>query len=221
MKEKHKIVPLGMINVCAMVLPGAIVRDVSNEDCLVKKQVEEANILWQKIINGRTFGVKFELNSIILINQDIKRLHPNAENISFSPKHLDQIANSIVKQAKKLTLKADLYIVFMDGDSIGPILADGTRVLAISFIDYPIIIMSNTAAQREYILAHEIGHFLFNNNRYGNTADPDPIKGDSAHNAERSNLMHPTGIYWPKSPNKPDVTVAQILKALETRFFYQ
>ncbi len=219
--KTNKKESIGTISVCVLVLPGAQVGSVTGEaqttPLRIKQELDAANTLWQQKVNGKTQGVRFKLEKTTIINQKVNDVDVNTEKIQMKQKALDQYAQLLLALAKKICSKADVFIIYMNGDRLGPIERDGAQTLAITYLDYPLIIMTNGAQVNEYILAHELGHFLFINNRYGKSADPNPMKGDSAHNASSSNLMHYTGIYWPSSPKYPSVSPEQIKKAMETR----
>lgn len=211
----------GTLNVCALVFPGANVESSPTPDetpLRIKKELAYANTIWKKKINGITQGVQFQLVKTIIFEQRINGLDVNAEKIVMKQRKLDKNAKLLVGLAKKFCPDADIYLYYLDGDRIGAVGNDGARVLAITYIDYPLIIMSNGAMTSDFILAHELGHFLFNNNRYGKTADPDPVFGDLAHNASPNNLMYPTGMHWPKPPQMPTIMPEQIQKALENKY---
>jgi hypothetical protein len=215
-----KIVSSRTIRVCVMALPGAQVGRNLTDPIRVQRDFAIANKMWQHKVNSINIGVRFEVIDFIILDKDLQGLNSNAENIVLSNQQLEQNAKILMRLGRKFCPTANLFIVYMKGNTIGTVRRDGTKILAISFIDHPLIIMSNGAKENEFILAHELGHFLFNNNRFGNTSDPNPIKGDPAHNATKTNLMHPTGIYWPAPPRSPILTLDQIIKALEIRFFY-
>jgi hypothetical protein len=224
MKKEKRLVNKGTICVGVIVFPGAEVdRNEKYEDSIplrIKREIAAANALWQQNESGNTRGVQFKVVKTVIFDQRIKGIDLNVEKISMTNKKLNQNGLLLSGIAKKLLKEADIYVFYMTGETIGPVDFDGSRILALTYIDYPIVIMSNGARTNDFILAHELGHVLFNNNIYGNTSDPDPYKGDPAHNARSSNLMFPTGLYWPPLPKLPKVTSEQIKKALETKFFY-
>jgi hypothetical protein len=224
MKKKNDSVSSGTINVGILVLPGAEVgrtpSATNSTPIRINKEIAYANSIWKQKINGKTQGVQFKIIKLILFDEKIKGLDINTENILMQQKILDKNAKLLLALAKKYCPKSDVFVFYMNGNHIGAIGQDGARVLAITYIDYPIIIMSNSSQTNDFILAHELGHFLFLNNRFGNTSDPNPIRGDSAHNSSPDNLMYPTGMYWPKPPRMPILTPEQIKKALEYKAFY-
>lgn len=225
MKNYPKTVSRGTIYVGVLVLPGAqvgrIPRDRQTDPSRIKREIAAANNAWQIQVNGRFHGIRFKIVNTIVLDQDITGLDSNAEKFPMTRSQQDEKARILIRQGKKVCRNADVFIFYMNGNSVGPAFRDGSRVAAISFIDYPIIIMSNSAQENDFILAHELGHFLFNNNRFGQTSDPNPYRGDSAHNASSKNLMYPTGDSWPEPPQSPMISPDQLYKALNTRFFYE
>lgn len=223
MKNHNKTISNGTLYACVLVLPGAQTDSGIDQDSLparIQREIAGANTLWQQKTNGKTRGVQFKLSKFINFNKKIKGIDFNAENIVMTQRKVDQIGRLLLEIAKKFCENADVYIIYMNGDTIGPVQSSGSRVLAMTYIDYPIIIMSNGAKGNDFILAHELGHFMFINNRFGNTSDPDPLQEDPAHNANPDNLMFPTGKNWPTLPKLPNITADQIKKALDIRFFY-
>lgn len=169
-------------------------------------------------MDGKQQGIRFNLLKTIIFEQRINGIDMNAEMIVMKQRNLDKNGKLLLTLAKKFCADADVYLFYMNGERIGSIQQDGARVLAITYIDYPIIILSNGAKANDFILAHELGHFLFNNNMYGEYADPNPILGDFAHNVSPTNLMYPTGMHWPKPPQMPSIMPEQIKKALENKY---
>ncbi|WP_147534696.1 hypothetical protein [Bacillus marasmi] len=225
MKKRKDTVSTGTITVCAFVFPGAETGTFSaskhSAPVRIKREIACANSIWKRVSGNVTKNaIRFKLIKTIIFPQTLKGLEVNAENISMNAKKLMKNAKLLLGLAEKYGPEADLYVYYMDGEQIGATQEDGARVLAITYIDYPIIIMSNGAQKSDFILAHEIGHFLFNTNRFGDTNDPQPIRGDPAHNVEPTNLMYPTGMYWPKPPNMPFITSEQLYKALNSKLFY-
>lgn len=221
MKSFHKTVARGTLAVCIIVLPGAQVGAISTNNRSLPRRIERelaaANNIWQKQVNGMIQGVKFKIKKFIQLEQRMKGIDLNAEHLQMVQRQLDQRAQLLMEVGRQICQDCDVFVFYMNGNSIGPAYRDGTRNVAISFIDYPMIIMSNGAQENDYILAHELGHFMFNNHISGRTSDPNPFKKNPAHNASPTNLMYPHGQFWPKIPH---ITDAQIKKALETRFFY-
>lgn len=186
----------------------------------ITREITAANNIWQVKVNGKSHGVRFKVVNTILLNQGIKGLDSNAEKFPMTRRQQDEKAQILIRLGKKFCKNADVWIFYMNGKSVGPAFHDGSRIAAISFIDYPVILMSNAAQENDFILAHELGHFMFSNNRFGHTSDPHPYRGDSAHNASRKNLMYPTGDAWPSPPETPTITPDQLNRALNTKFFY-
>lgn len=225
MKKRKDTVSYGTITVCAFVFPGAETGTFSaskhSAPVRIKREISCANSVWKKKSGNETkYAVHFRLQKTVVFTDTIKGVEVNAENISMNGKKLMKSAKLLMGLAEKYSPEADLYVFYLDGDQIGATQQDGARVLAITYIDYPLIIMSNGAQKSDFILAHEMGHFLFNTNRFGETNDPEPIRGDTAHNKEPTNLMYPTGMYWPKPPNMPLITSEQLYKALNSKLFY-
>jgi hypothetical protein len=221
--KKHSI-SHGTLNVCVLVFPGAAGINSKTDDAVqarIERDMAAANEIWRKKVNGKTLGITFRLVKLILFQQKInlKGLDIRTEQMVMNNRKLGQTARLLLGLAKNFCQNADVFVFYMDGKHIGPIQKNGTRTLAITYMDYPLIIMSNGANESEFILAHELGHFLFLNNRFQNTSDPHPLKSDPAHNAKPENLMYPTGMHWPKPPQLPEITKEQIKKALESSFF--
>ncbi|HYK74459.1 MAG TPA: hypothetical protein VEV44_15290 [Pseudoneobacillus sp.] len=210
----------GTIKVCVLVLPGAQIGDsisTSRIPSRVKSDIQAANMIWKQQVNGRSHGVSFEIVSCVHLETPIQGV---GKDLKHFPWH-DDIAYRLMEMGRKICPYAHVYIFYMNGDHIGPLHSNGSHTDAITFRDAPIVIMSNGASSRNYILAHELGHIMYLHNLYGNKYDPNPFPGDPDHNAIPHNLMYPTSDYWPSSPRKPTITSEQIRKALNTRFFYE
>jgi hypothetical protein len=219
----HNTVPNGILNVCILVLPGAQVGKAKIDSTLnipirVKKDIEAANQIWQTRVNERTIGVKFNVVSTFIFHKDLNGIGENAEDFPWNQNDIGKIC---FQHGLRICPKAHVFVFYMKGDSIGPILSNGARTDAITFRRFPVIIMSNSAQSKNYILAHELGHIMYLNNLLGYPFDPDPAPRDPDHNVNPSNLMYYKSDYWPLPPNRPTITAAQIRKALHTRFFYE
>jgi hypothetical protein len=215
-----KTVAIGTINVCVLVLPGAQVGRVespSKAPKRVKNEIDAANQIWQQLVNDKYQGVQFNVVSCFVLNKNLPGIGKNAQNFPWNQNEIEKI---LYEQGKQICPYAHVFVYYMDGNSIGPIYSNGTRTDAITFRNFPVIIISNGAKNKDYILAHELGHFMYTNNLLGYKFDPDPYPGDPDHNAHPTNLMYPTSDFWPTLPQKPTITPAQLRKALNTRFFY-
>lgn len=224
MKKGRRMVSNGTLYVGVFVFPGAEIgkndSSMNTVPIRIKREFAAANTIWLQKVSGKTRGINFKVVKTIIFDKQIKGIDLNTEKIVMTQKNLDQTARLLIGLARKFCRDADVFVFYMNGNTIGPVERDGARILAMTYIDYPIIIMCNGTKTNDFILAHELGHVMFNNNRYGNRSDPEPFKGDPAHNANSSNLMFPTGLYWPPLPKIPNITSEQIKKALENRFFY-
>ncbi|NMD70451.1 hypothetical protein HHO41_09120 [Bacillus sp. DNRA2] len=225
MKKRKDTVSFGTINVCAFVFPGADIGTFSSTKqsapARIKREIACANAVWKQQSGNETKkAVHFKLKKTIIFPNVVKGFAVSAEDISMNARKLSKNAKLLLGLAEKYGPSCDLYVFYMDGDRVGAVQQGGSRILAITYIDYPIIIMSNGAQSSDFILAHEMGHFLFNTNRFGETNDPEPIRSDPAHNSHQANLMYPTGMFWPKLPNMPDLTSEQLTKALNSKLFY-
>jgi hypothetical protein len=213
-----KTVSTGTIYICVLILPGAKVGKAPSNAKIpirVKLEIEAANKIWQRQVNGKVQGVKFQIVDVVEFNENPSGIGGNSQSFPWNQKNIDKI---LFEHGRNLCPEADVYVYYMNGNSIGPIFPDGRQTDAITFRRLPVIIISNGALTKNYILAHELGHFMYINNLLGYKFDPDPFPGDPDHNLHPSNLMSPTSDFWPQ---KPFVTSAQIRKALNTRFFYE
>jgi hypothetical protein len=211
----------GVINVCVVILPGAQVGKIGTPTippARVKLEIEAANQIWKQNISGIWQGVTFHVRCIHVMNPSLAGLNGNVEDF---PWKIEKPEELLFNKGKQIYPNADVYIFYMDGEHIGPVLPNGARTDAITFRNVPVIIMSNGAQVNKYILAHELGHFMYLNNLMEYPFDPFPFPLDHDHNANSSNLMFPTSDYWAKQSKAPNLTPAQIRKALNTRFFYE
>ncbi|MHC0035540.1 hypothetical protein [Pseudoneobacillus sp. C159] len=216
-----KCVKHGVINVCVLILPGAKVGRMEKSSEIpsrVRTDFEAANSIWRQDMNGGKQGVTFKVTNIHFVNSGLKGI---GENVQDFPWKKEQIEDLFLSEGKRLFPSADVYIFYMNGQHIGPTLSNGARTVAITFRNFPVIIMSNGAKVNQYILAHELGHFMYLNNLMEYSFDPHPFPLDPDHNVDPSNIMYPTSDYWPSHSKPPTITPAQIRKALNARFFYQ
>lgn len=221
-KMNPKIVETGTINICALILPGAQVGNNpldsnSKIPIRIKLEMEAANQIWQQRYHGRTYGIKFDLIHTSYINQLPHGIGKNVQDFPWNQENIEQV---LFEYGKKVCPNAHVFVYYMNGNHIGPIHRNGTQTDAITFRGYPVIILSNSALIKKYIFAHELGHFMYLNNLFGYTFDPDPSPVDPDHNTNPTNLMYYKSDLWPASPQRPSITHAQIRKALNARFFY-
>jgi hypothetical protein len=214
--ENEPTVTNGSIHICVMILPDAKVDRLFGDSIpnRISKEIQAANSIWNKRINGIDYGIEFHLTSCYFFNKGLQGVGENCQDFPWSQSNIDKL---LYEYGKKACPNAHVYVYYMKGNHIGPVHPNGSKTDAVTFRDYPVIIMSDGPRSRDYILAHELGHFMFLNNLYGYTFDPDPFPGDPDHNVNPDNIMYPTSDFWRKQPS---ITSAQILKALNTRFFY-
>lgn len=218
-----KTVDTGTINICALILPGALVGsnpfDTSSKIPIrVRLELEAANKIWQQHVNGKTQGIKFNLLNTIVLEKNLPGVGGNVQDFPWSQVNIGKI---LFEYGKKVCPNAHVFVYYMPGNNIGPIFSNGARTDAITFRTDPVIILSNSAILNNYILAHELGHFMYLNNLFEYKFDPEPSPFDPDHNVHPTNLMYYKSDHWPSFPQKPTITPAQIRKALNTRFFYE
>lgn len=218
-----KTIDTGTINICAFIHPGAHVgsnpfENNSKIPIRIRLDIDAANKVWQHQINEKTQGIKFNLLHTIVLEKNLLGI---GENVQEFPWNQTNIGKILFEYGKKVCPNAHVFVHYMNGKNIGPIILKGAQTDAITFRTEPVIILSNSAILNNYILAHELGHFMYLNNLFGYKFDPEPSPFDPDHNIHPSNLMYYKSDHWPSSPQKPSITPAQIRKALNTRFFYE
>lgn len=220
----QRTVATGTLNVCVIVLPGAIVGTSPTGTMIpdrVTREIAAANNIWQRRdTSGRVIpgvGVRFNITNFVPLTINIPSVVGNAENFPTSIRDQNEMAQRMFDSARRACSNADVFIFYMDGNRFGPVHTDGTVTQAVTFGNVPVIIMTN-GSTHGYVLAHELGHFMFNTNRFGSISDPEPFSRDnSGHNRSVTNLMYPSSTRWPLIP---DITAAQVNKALNSRVFY-
>ncbi len=128
MKNHNKTISNGTLYVCVLVLPGAQTDGGIDQDILparIQREIAGANTLWQQKMNGKTRGIQFKLAALINFNKKIQGMDFNAENIAMTQRKVDKIGRLLLEIAKKLCGKADVYIIYMNGDTIGPVQSNG------------------------------------------------------------------------------------------------
>jgi hypothetical protein len=218
-----KTVDNGTINICTLIHPGAHVgsspfETSSKIPIRVRLDIEAANKIWQHPVNGNTKGIKFNLLKNSIMEKNLPGVGGNAQDFPWNQANIGKL---LVEYGKKVCPNAHVFVYYMPGNSIGPISLTSARTDAITFRNDPVIILSNNAILNNYILAHELGHFMYLNNLFGYKFDPAPSPFDPDHNVQPTNLMYYKSDHWPRAPYKPTLTPAQIRKALNTRFFYE
>jgi hypothetical protein len=222
-KMNRKTVDNGTINVCTLIYPGAHVgsspfKTSSKIPIRVRLDFEAANKIWQQQVNGITQGIKFNLFHISVMEKNLLGVGGNVQDFPWNQANIGKI---LFEYGKRACPNAHVFVYYMPGNHIGPLSSNSARTDAITFRTEPVIILSNSALLNNYILAHELGHFMYLNNLFGYKFDPDPLPFDPDHNANPTNLMYDKSDHWPSAPHKPTLTPAQIRKALNTRFFYE
>jgi hypothetical protein len=218
-----KTVDTGTINICAFILPGAHVgsspfETSSKIPTRIRLDIEAANSIWQQHVNGKTHGIQFNLLHTLALEKILPGVGGNVQDFPWNQANIGKI---LFEYGKKICPNAHVFVYYMNGHNIGPVFSNGARTDAITFRTEPVIILSNSALLNNYILAHELGHFMYLNNLFGYKFDPEPSPFDPDHNIHPTNLMYYKSDHWPLSPQKPTITPAQIRKALNTRFFYE
>lgn len=212
----------GTINVCVFILPGAKVGGISSDShskipSRIRKEIDAANSIWKKYVDGRLMGVSFKIIKTILVQKNLRGVVENAQNFPDN----DEMPQILLAHGRKVCPHAHVFVFYMGGSRIGASNRDGSQTNALTYRAVPVIVLSDGAQSSQYILAHELGHFLYLNNRFGNIFDPNPFPGDPDHNQSKSNLMYPRSDFWPPTPKPPTISDEQIIKALNTRFFYR
>ncbi|KJL03369.1 MULTISPECIES: hypothetical protein [Priestia] len=221
--DNFKTIKTGTLNVCIIVLPGAKVdRNSKDNQSIVpnrvKRDIAAANRIWKQYEKNRLIqGVTFTITRSFVFLENISGIVSNAENFPIGgASHLTMV-QAMLKTGRKICQNADVYVFYMNGNRFGPINFDYSSTLAVTYNSFPLIIMTN-ASTDEYLLAHELGHFMFITNRFSETDDPEPFHElDRNHNRTPGNLMFPTPEFW---PIVPEITGEQIYKALNSRVFY-
>ncbi|MFP7734017.1 hypothetical protein ACLHDF_11485 [Priestia aryabhattai] len=218
-----KTVKTGTLNVCVIVLPGAKVDRNPKDNQFtvpnrVKRDIAAANRIWKQYKQNQLIqGVTFTITRSFVFLKNVSGIVNNAENFPIGgASHLTMV-QAMLKTGRKVCRNADVYVFYMNGNRFGPINFDYSSTLAVTYNSFPLVIMTN-ASTDEYLLAHELGHFMFITNRFNETDDPQPFHElDRNHNRTPSNLMFPTPEFW---PIVPEITSEQIHKALNSRVFY-
>ncbi|MFC3882294.1 hypothetical protein ACFOU2_01635 [Bacillus songklensis] len=221
--DNHRTVATGTLDVCIIVLPGAQVdRNPTDTQTTipnrVRREIAAANRIWQRRENGRLVqGVRFNVVRSFVYLENISGIVSNAENFPTRENSHMTMVQAMLRTGRAVCPNADVYVFYMNGNRFGPINSDYSSTVAITYNSFPIIIMTN-ASTSDYLLAHELGHFMFITNRFNRTADPEPFSTtDRNHNRTPTNLMFPSPDSWPPVP---DITADQIYKALNSRVFY-
>ncbi len=221
--DHFRTVKAGTLNVCIIVLPGAKVdrNSTDNQSIVpnrVKRDIAAANKIWKQYEKNRLIqGVTFTITRSVVFLENISGIVSNAENFPIGGSSHLTMVQAMLKTGRKVCQNADVYVFYMNGNRFGPVNFDYSSTLAVTYNSFPLIIMTN-ASTDEYLLAHELGHFMFITNRFNETDDPEPFHElDGDHNRTPSNLMFPTPEFW---PIVPEITSEQIHKALNSRVFY-
>ncbi|PFU22992.1 hypothetical protein COK80_25950 [Bacillus anthracis] len=186
----------------------------------IYREVEAANSIWRTPDGSR----KIKFFQAYSNNLDSRLVNLTAETLD------DKEIEDLISLGIEYYKSADCFVFYIEGEKFN------NGAVARSFKRYRdnkeiyFIIMSNGAQARiedgikkgqDYTLAHELGHIMYFSNYYGNTSDPNPNGSDIGHHnddtpEEKRNLMSPVLV-----PNGqiPIITEAQVIKALQSKFF--
>lgn len=187
----------------------------------IYREIQAANSIWRTPDGSR--GIKFFqaysnfLDSILV----------NLTSETLDDKEIEDLISLGIKYYKS----ADCFVFYIEGDLFEPGTTARTFKRYRDNKEIYLIIMSNGAQARieddtgikkgqDYLLAHELGHVMYFSNYYGNTSDPNPNGSDIGHHnddtpEEKRNLMAPELI----TGEIPTITEAQVIKALQSKFF--
>ncbi|MHC0038532.1 hypothetical protein [Pseudoneobacillus sp. C159] len=184
------------------------------------KPYQNAQRIWK--------GISFEHIGWMRLKTSIKSTNIGQESLYKNVK-LKALYDQVIEYFLIRKVRPDVIIIYLPGVGFKGI--TGGLALAYDTKKPPyLIVVSESAGDYPWVVAHEIGHVLYYSNRYHDKKDPNPyllvnargepirdkqgnLKYDHAHNNNKNNIMYPRAS---KSTIPPKVTSAQLKKASQS-----